>query len=53
MENMYSDSDVEELNCDTDSEVEGDHEVVEQQDTGDFFLEMEEENKVQTLIITP
>jgi len=51
MESMYSDSDVEEVNSDTDSEVEGDHEVVE--DAADFFFELEEENKVQTLIILP
>jgi len=49
MESMYSDSDGEEVNSDT----EGDHEVVEPQDAADFFLELEEEIKVQTLIIVP
>jgi hypothetical protein len=49
MEGMYSDSDGEEVN----SEVVDGHEVVEPQDAADFFLELEEENKVQTLIIIP
>lgn len=53
MEGMYSDSDGEEVNSDTDSEVVDGHEVVEPQDAADFFLELEEENKVQTLIIIP
>jgi hypothetical protein len=49
MESMYSDSDGEGVN----SEVEGDDEVVEPQDAADFMLELEEEKKVQTLIIIP
>jgi hypothetical protein len=53
MESMYSDSEGEEVNSDTDSEVDGGHEVVKPQDAADFFLELEEENKVQTLIIMP
>jgi hypothetical protein len=44
-------SDGEEVNSDTDSEGEGDHEVVEPHDAGDFVQELEKENKVQTLII--
>lgn len=50
MESMYSDSDDEEVNSDN-AEVEGGQEVVEPQDAADFFLELEEENKVQILII--
>ena len=53
MESMYSDSGDEEVTSDTDSEVEGGHEVVELQDAADFFLELKEENKVQTLTIIP
>jgi hypothetical protein len=53
MESMYSGSDGEEVNSGTDSEVEGGDEVVEPQDAADFILELEEEKKVQTLIIIP
>jgi hypothetical protein len=53
MEGVYSDSDGEEVNSDTNSEVEGGVEVVEPQDAADFILELEEEKKVQTLIIIP
>jgi hypothetical protein len=51
MESMYSDIDGEEVNSDTDSEVEDDHQVVEPQDAAEFFWQLEEESKVQTLII--
>jgi hypothetical protein len=48
MESSYSDSDGEEVNSDSVSEVEGGHDVVEPQDAGDFLWELEEEKKVQT-----
>lgn len=49
MESMYSDSDGEEANSDNDFEG-GGHMMVESQNAADFFLELEEENKVQTFL---